>query len=152
VNRSLTRLAIIATIGSLLCSNPIVAQVLPPAPKAAHVEIIQGPELELAHENFAIIRWSCNNPGGADDHYGTVKYGTSPGNLSQTANSLWHREIRHESGQFEPDRELSHQAQPGPYRDSVPCERGRPETSDDLLLHSGLDGERWLERWCGEPC
>ena len=87
MNRSLTRLAIIATIGSLLCSNPIVAQVLPPAPKAAHVEIIQGPELEVAHENFAIIRWSCNNPGGADDHYGTVKYGTSPGNLSQTANS-----------------------------------------------------------------
>jgi hypothetical protein len=87
VNRSLTRLAITATIGSLLSSSPIVAQVLPPAKKAAHVEIIQAPALELARENFAIIRWTCNNPGGTDDHYGTVKYGTSPGNLNQIANS-----------------------------------------------------------------
>jgi hypothetical protein len=87
VNKSVMKLAITATIGSLLSSNPIVAQVLPPAPKAPRVDIIQGPELELAQDEFAIIRWTCNNPGGVDNHNGIVTYGTSPDTLTQIAKS-----------------------------------------------------------------
>jgi phosphodiesterase/alkaline phosphatase D-like protein len=97
MNRLLLKLAIAATVGSLLSSNPTVAQVLPPAKKAARVEITQGPALELAHDDLAIIRWTTNNPGGSDDHFGVVHYGTDPKNLSQSANSQirlnrWHAE------------------------------------------------------------
>jgi hypothetical protein len=64
MHRLLLTLVITATIGSLLSSNPIVAQVLPPAKKAERVEIRHGPALELARDDLAIIRWTTNNPGG----------------------------------------------------------------------------------------
>src|SRR5712664_4819808 len=85
MNRLLLTLAITATVGSLLSSNPTAAQVLPPAQKAARVEITQGPELESATNHLTIVRWTTNNPGGSDVHYGIVYYGTDPKNLSQTA-------------------------------------------------------------------
>jgi len=88
------KLAITVAAGSLLFSNSIAAQVnpysaneLPPARKAARVRITQGPELESANDNSAIIRWRSNNPGGSDEHYGVVRYGTNPEVLSQTAKS-----------------------------------------------------------------
>ena len=49
--------------------------------------IVKGPELELATERLTIIRWTTNNPGGSDVHYGIVRYGTDPKDLSQTAKS-----------------------------------------------------------------
>jgi hypothetical protein len=79
------KLAITAAVGSLFSSNPIVAQNPPPAPKAAHVEITKGPELEIARDDLAIIRWTTNNPGGDDDHLAVVHYGTDPEELSRTA-------------------------------------------------------------------
>ncbi len=79
------RLAITATLGSLLCSNPAVAQIPPPAKKTARVEIAKGPEVELSKPHVTIIRWTTNNPGGSDVHYGVVHYGTDPKELSQTA-------------------------------------------------------------------
>jgi PhoPQ-activated pathogenicity-related protein len=85
MNRLLTKLAITAAVGSLFSSNPILAQNPPPAPKAAHVEITQGPVLESAQEDFAIVRWTTNNPGGDDDHFAVVHYGMDPKELSQTA-------------------------------------------------------------------
>jgi phosphodiesterase/alkaline phosphatase D-like protein len=45
------------------------------------------PTLEGAHDDTAIIRWTTNNPGGANDHFGVVQYGTSPGALTKTAKS-----------------------------------------------------------------
>ena len=82
---------------SLLFSNLIAAQVapyspkeiLPPAPTTAHVQITHGPELELAnaYDNSVIIRWTINNPGGTDQHYGIVHYGPKPEELTQTAKS-----------------------------------------------------------------
>jgi phosphodiesterase/alkaline phosphatase D-like protein len=57
----------------------------PPARKAARVQITEGPALELFRNNEAIIRWTSNNPGGTDEHYGLVKYGTDPHNLNLTA-------------------------------------------------------------------
>jgi PhoPQ-activated pathogenicity-related protein len=78
-------LAITAAVGSLFSASPIVAQNPPPAPKAAHVEITKAPELEIALDTLAIIRWTTNNPGGDDDHYAVVHYGTDPKELNQTA-------------------------------------------------------------------
>jgi phosphodiesterase/alkaline phosphatase D-like protein len=96
MNRLHAKLATTTAVG-LLFSNLIAAQVgsyapkgiLPPAPTAANVKITHGPELELANasDNSAIIRWTTNNPGGTDQHYGIVHYGPNPGDLSQTAKS-----------------------------------------------------------------
>jgi hypothetical protein len=85
MNRLLLQLAIIATASSPLFSNPILAQILPPAKKAEHVEITKGPELESAVYYMAIVRWTTTNPRGDDEHYGVVHYGTAPEDLSQTA-------------------------------------------------------------------
>jgi len=83
--RLLVKLAMIIMFGGLLYSTSTVAQVLPPTKKAAHVKIIKGPELELATDFLIIIRWTTNNPGGSNDHFGIVYYGTDPKNLNQTA-------------------------------------------------------------------
>jgi hypothetical protein len=84
--------------GGLLSSSPSFAQmrnpvymakgeVLPPAKRAGHVKIKDGPGLELARSDWAIISWTSNNPGGSDEHWGVVHYGTDPKNLSQMAKS-----------------------------------------------------------------
>jgi hypothetical protein len=80
-------LAIVTTIGALLPFQPADAQILPPREKATRVQITKSPELELAIDHLTIIRWTTNNPGGSDVHYGIVQYGTDPKNLSQTAKS-----------------------------------------------------------------
>jgi phosphodiesterase/alkaline phosphatase D-like protein len=91
-----TKPAIAAALASLLLSSSGAAQVNaytakakaePPAAKAPRVQIARGPELESADENSATIRWTSNNPGGSDEHYGVVHYGTSPDALNQTAKS-----------------------------------------------------------------
>jgi hypothetical protein len=92
------KLLTIASAGILLFSNSIAAQVnpynpkpiLPPEPKATHVQITQGPELEMARTNLAFIRWTTNNPGGTDVHFGIVHYGTNPKDLNQTAKNPVH--------------------------------------------------------------
>jgi purple acid phosphatase-like protein len=85
MNRLLLQLAITALAGSLLSSNPVVAQILPPQKRAEHVEITKAPELESANSWMAIVRWTTTNPRGDDEHYGVVRYGTEPEDLSQTA-------------------------------------------------------------------
>jgi phosphodiesterase/alkaline phosphatase D-like protein len=86
--KKLIRLLVLAAgTGSLLISTPARAQIIPPAKKAARVEISQGPELESAKEHEVIIRWTSNNPGGSDEHFGVVHYGKTPSNLSETAKS-----------------------------------------------------------------
>jgi len=87
MHRLLLKLAITAVVASLLSSTPTVAQILPPAKKAERVEITQGPALELATDHLTIIRWTTNNPGGSDVHFGVVYYGTDPQDLSQMAKS-----------------------------------------------------------------
>jgi hypothetical protein len=75
----LTASILVVFIGSLL------AQESPTTPRAAHVQITQGPEIALAGGYLTVIRWTVNNPGGSPVHYGVVHYGTDPKNLSQTA-------------------------------------------------------------------
>jgi len=87
MNRLFLILVVAVTAGSLLFSRPTAAQVLPPAERATSIKITEGPELESAKDDSAIIRWTSNNPGGTDDHFGVVHYGTDPKNLSETAKS-----------------------------------------------------------------
>jgi phosphodiesterase/alkaline phosphatase D-like protein len=94
MNRLPVKLVIAAAAVGALVSNSSAAQSvpyspkeLPPASKVMRVRINQGPELESAADTSAIIRWRSNNPGGSDEHYGVVHYGTSPKKLNQTAKS-----------------------------------------------------------------
>ena len=87
MNRVLPRLAITVFAGSLFFSNTISAQLIAPAKRVAHVQIKEGPALELARNNWAIISWTSNNPGGSDDHWAVLHYGTDPHNLNQVAKS-----------------------------------------------------------------
>jgi hypothetical protein len=94
MDKLLVQLAIATALCGLLFPDSTVAQNytpyqpdLPPGKRAGHVEIVQGPALELAHDDLAIVRWITNNPGGADDHFAVIHYGTAPTNLSQTAKS-----------------------------------------------------------------
>lgn len=77
----------LALMAALLCPKPIGAQLTSPAKKASHVQITEGPSLESAQTTWAIITWTSNNPGGSDEHFGVVHYGTNPKDLSQTAKS-----------------------------------------------------------------
>jgi Purple acid Phosphatase, N-terminal domain len=47
----------------------------------------EGPTLESFRNNEAIITWTSNNPGGADEHFGVVSYGTDRNQLNQMAKS-----------------------------------------------------------------
>ena len=87
MNSLFLKLAIAATVCTVLSSNPTVAQILPPMKKAERVDITKGPALEMARDDMAIIRWTTNNPGGTDVHFAVVQYGTDPEDLSQMAKS-----------------------------------------------------------------
>jgi hypothetical protein len=92
VNKLLVTPLIIVAAGGLLCTSSAIAQPTsqqppPPAPRAPSVQITVQPSLESAHDNTAIVRWTTNNPGGTDEHFGVVQYGTAPGALTQTAKS-----------------------------------------------------------------
>jgi hypothetical protein len=76
---------VLLTLSIMLLSGSPLAQVSPTTPKAARVQISQGPEIELATEYLTIIRWTVNNPGGSPVHYGVVRYGSNAKNLSQSA-------------------------------------------------------------------
>src|ERR1700738_4782766 len=87
-------LAVSGTVGSLLIAHSTAAQMtpygaeeLPPANNAARVQITEGPTLESFRNNEAIITWTSNNPGGADEHFGIVSYGTDRNQLNQMAKS-----------------------------------------------------------------
>jgi hypothetical protein len=94
MKRVLVKLAVTAVGATLLHSNLAAVQMaaytpkeLPPARTNARVHITRGPDLESATGNSVIIRWTSNNPGGADEHFGVVNYGTNPKHLSEMAKS-----------------------------------------------------------------
>jgi Purple acid Phosphatase, N-terminal domain len=88
MNKLLLLLAFGVT-GISLFLPPIAAQTPSPAPakRATRVPITEGPALESAREDSAIIKWTSKNPGGTDEHFGVVHYGTDPKNLSGAAKS-----------------------------------------------------------------
>jgi phosphodiesterase/alkaline phosphatase D-like protein len=83
----------IATIGGMLYANAIHAQanpqtaIAPPARIHRPVHIIEQPTLESVQNNLAIITWTSDNPGGTEEHFGLVHYGTDPKHLTETAKS-----------------------------------------------------------------
>lgn len=79
--------ASIVVFAYLALSHFPTAQVIAAAPAPGTVQITAGPELEIATDALAIIRWTTTNPGGTDMHYGIVHYGTDAGKLSQVAKS-----------------------------------------------------------------
>lgn len=86
MNKLLSTLALAVT-SALLFSPPTTAQAPPSAKQAKRVHITQGPALESATNNSVIITWKSNNPGGTDEHFGVVRYGLDPKNLSESAKS-----------------------------------------------------------------
>src|SRR6202011_3567162 len=76
---------VLLTLSIMVLSGHLLAQESPTTPRAAHVQITQGPEIALAGGYLTVIRWTVNNPGGGPVHYGVVHYGTDPKDLSQTA-------------------------------------------------------------------
>ena len=93
LHRLLLPLAMVVVASGALCSTSTSAQdvyqpkILPPAKPASRVLITEGPAIESVRDNAAIIRWTSNNPGGSDEHFGVVHYGTDPEHLSQMAKS-----------------------------------------------------------------
>jgi len=92
--------AIMPAIVMLVCAMAAGAQLIPPAKKAARVQITEGPSLESATYSWAIVRWTSNNPGGSDEHFGVVHYGTNPMELNQTAKSPVRLNQNHSSTVF----------------------------------------------------
>ena len=87
MNRLLLKLTMTVMIGCLLYPTLADTQESPTTTKAVRVRITQGPQIERVDPDFAIIKWTCNNPGGSPVHLGIVRYGTDPKNLSRTAQS-----------------------------------------------------------------
>jgi hypothetical protein len=87
MKRGFLGLSVTVFVCGLFFSSPASAQLTSPTKRAAHVQISQGPSLEKAWSNWAIITWTSNNPGGTDQHLGVVRYGTDPKNLNRTAKS-----------------------------------------------------------------
>ena len=70
---------------SIVLSSSVLAQESPTTPRAAPVQISEGPEVPLVGGYLTVIRWTVNNPGGLPVHYGVVHYGLDRKHLSQTA-------------------------------------------------------------------
>jgi hypothetical protein len=87
MNRLLLNMAIVVTVSSVVHSTPAATQVSPTTDKTARVRVTQEPEVERADPEFAIIRWTSNNPGGSPEHYAVVHYGAEPTKLNQMAKS-----------------------------------------------------------------
>ncbi len=73
--------------GFWFAATPAAGQFVPSSKRTDHMEVRQGPEIELNHERLTIIRWTSNNPGGSPEHFAVVHYGTDPKKLNLTAKS-----------------------------------------------------------------
>jgi phosphodiesterase/alkaline phosphatase D-like protein len=85
MNKLPLKLSVTAVVGGLLCVS--LAQMLSPTARAQSVAIIQQPNLESAHDDTAILRWTTTTPRGSAEHFAVVQYGTTPSALTQTAKS-----------------------------------------------------------------
>jgi hypothetical protein len=84
MNKLLLKVAMTAAAVCLLASS-VSAQVLAPAKRAERVQITRAPVVESVRDHLTIIRWTINNPGGVDDHFGVVHYGRDANHLDETA-------------------------------------------------------------------
>ena len=91
---------VLLTLSIMVLSGNLPAQESPITPRAAQVQISEGPEVPLVGGYLTVIRWTVNNPGGLPVHYGVVHYGTDPKNLNQTAKNPIRLNPNHSSTVF----------------------------------------------------
>ena len=84
--RALVSFGTAAIFVAMLSSDIAMAQ-LAASTNSNPVKIVDGPALELARGDFAIIRWTTTNPGGSDEHFAVVHYGTDCRHLDLTEKS-----------------------------------------------------------------
>jgi phosphodiesterase/alkaline phosphatase D-like protein len=87
MKRFILTFAFVVTVTGLIRWRDADDLVLAAVPTHKAAQLTAGPELEVATDAFAIIRWTITNPGGTDLHYGVVHYGTDAKNLTQVAKS-----------------------------------------------------------------
>ena len=78
--------AITVLVSILTFSDQTVSQQHPFAKQTARMRIVEGPGLESATHNSAIIRWKTNTGSSLIEH-SVVHYGTDPKNLTRSAES-----------------------------------------------------------------
>jgi phosphodiesterase/alkaline phosphatase D-like protein len=90
----LLSLAITVWVSILTFAVQTVSQPPPAVKKIARMQIIEGPALESATHNSAIIRWKTNTGSSLIEH-SVVHYGTDPKDLSGKAESLnrWNQNL-----------------------------------------------------------
>jgi phosphodiesterase/alkaline phosphatase D-like protein len=97
MNRLVLALVMMAcAVGLLIFSVQTDSQQSPASKKAPRMQIIEGPALESATDNSAVIRWTTNTGGSLIEH-SVVHYGTDPKNLSRRAEShnRWNQNLPH---------------------------------------------------------
>lgn len=87
MKRAMLLLVVFTFGGFWFATSPAAGQFVPSSKRADHVQVTQGPEIELNREHLTIIRWTSNNPGGSPEHFAVVHYGTDPKKLNLTAKS-----------------------------------------------------------------
>jgi hypothetical protein len=87
-------IGITASVSILTFSPQTVSQQPLPGKKVASMQIVEGPALESATDNSAIIRWKTNTGRSLIEH-SVVHYGTDPKDLNSTAESLnrWNQNL-----------------------------------------------------------
>ena len=90
----LLSLAITVWVSILTFAVQTVSQPPPAVKQIARMQIIEGPALESATHNSAIIRWKTNTGSSLIEH-SVVHYGTDPKDLTSQAESLnrWNRNL-----------------------------------------------------------
>ena len=94
MSRPLLSLAITVWVSILTFPIQGVSQQRVAAKTAGHMQIIKGPELESATDNYAIIRWTTNTGSSRIEH-SVVHYGTDPKDLNRRAESInrWNQNL-----------------------------------------------------------
>jgi len=92
--RRLLSIAITLSVSILICSTQTVSQQPRAGKKVSRMQVVEGPVLESATHNSAIIRWKTNTGSSLIEH-SVVRYGTDPKDLSKKAESLnrWNRNL-----------------------------------------------------------
>jgi purple acid phosphatase-like protein len=90
----LLSVAITVWVSILTFSTQTVSQQPPAGKKVARIQITEGPALESATDNSAIVRWKTNTGSSLIEH-SVVHYGTDPKDLSKKAESLnrWNQNL-----------------------------------------------------------
>jgi phosphodiesterase/alkaline phosphatase D-like protein len=95
MKRFILTFAFVVIVAGLIRWRSADDLVIAAAPTHKAAQLTAGPELEVAADTYAIIRWTITNPGGTDLHYGVVRYGTDAKNLDQVAKSPNRRNPSH---------------------------------------------------------